>query len=349
MLCDSAGQFLALDRRWPIARMADSVVDRPVKTHDFAAPLKVMAFISALGIAGRPEWEALRDAVKAGRSAGLAIRLSVYAGEEALLEAIRADLQVLADIEVNPLPEGTSDIETAVQNFSPHILHFFCHGSTAHGVYELELATLLDRLKQSQSGSVRLRVDQIVNIPAIANVWLVTLNCCEGGRSTGDFHSMAHSLVACGIPAVIGSLDPIDAGDAHEFCAKLYPTIFDMVRRRLDSAQTDEVEIEWAQVLRPPRLGLCERYNDDRSNARQWALPVLYVRPEPFTLKKLIPGVDPEALASRKARAEIVAGALRALPPDTPEQVRTNLLAMLAGFPPSLVPDRFGNFISVSA
>src|SRR5688572_18248429 len=48
-ICDPTGRFLALDRRWPIARMADSEVDSRLPGADFTPPLKVMALLSAIG------------------------------------------------------------------------------------------------------------------------------------------------------------------------------------------------------------------------------------------------------------------------------------------------------------
>jgi hypothetical protein len=156
---------------------------------------------------------------------------------------------------------------------------------------------------------------------------------------------MAHSLVASGIPAAIGSLEPIDAADAHDFSTYFYPTIFSNLRKILaDNPDGKSSELEWAEALRSPRTGLCERHNNDPGNYRQWTLPVLYVRPEPFYVKRAAVGIDSEDLRLMKIRAETVAGALRALPPDTPEEVRTQLLALLKDFPDSLKTDRFGNF-----
>ena len=186
---------------------------------------------------------------------------------------------------------------------------------------------------------MRLRIDQLAGMAAMKRVWLITLNCCEGGRATGDLHSMAHILVAEGrIPAAIGSLEPLDAADASEFSAAFYPAVFDSLSGVLANNEPGECELEWAEALRLPRTGLCELHGNEPRNHRQWALPVLYVRPESFRLKKL-PGVAPEM----RIYAEKVAGALRALPPDAPEQVRDQLLALLDGYPESLRPDRFGN------
>lgn len=346
-LYDDQGRFLALDHRWPIARMADSVVDRPAIEHEFSPPLKILAFIAALRIGGLSEWESLRNAVHKGRQTGLPIEVKVFVGEQPLLDSIRDEIQNqgLAGVQVAPLPEHIYEIEEALEGFAPHLVHFFCHGSTAHGVSELELATILDRQQRNAAGSIRLQVDQLANMPGMGQVWLVTLNCCEGGRPTSDFHSMAHSLVASGIPAAVGSLEPIDAADAHEFCASFYPTVFNRLQTQLGGIQPGQaVEVEWAKTLRPPRIGLCQRHQNDPGNFRQWALPVLYLRPDIFRVRKVEGGIDLETIEKMKARAEMVAGALRALPPGTPEVVLDQLLAILENLPEELRPDRNGNF-----
>ncbi len=345
-LCDDNGTFLALDRRWPIGRMADSPIDRPLVEYTFNPPLKLLAFISALGVEGKPEWESLRQAMLKGRQKGLPIELQVYVGEQALLDGIKQEIQQgLVGVRVDPLPQRMYEIEDALADFAPHVVHFFCHGSTAHGVSELELATILDRLQQNPAGSLRLRVDQLANLPGLDHAWLITFNCCEGGRPTSDLHSMAHSLVASGIPAAVGCLEPIAAPDAHEFCSGFYAAVFNRLQALLTGIGAGQsVEFEWVEALRPPRTGLCEKHLNQPGNFRQWALPVIYVRPEGFRIRKGGNGVDPEAFKEMVDRAEMVAKALRALPPETPPAVRDQLLALLAALPAELRPDLNGSF-----
>ena len=112
-LCDDQGRFLALDRRWPIARIADSVVDRYLPIYEFAPPLRLAAFISALGIEGKPEWDALRQAVVKGRQSNCPIDLAVFVGEQPLLDAISAEIHNgLAGVRVQPMPDRSADIES---------------------------------------------------------------------------------------------------------------------------------------------------------------------------------------------------------------------------------------------
>lgn len=345
-LCDEQGRFLALDRRWPIGRIADEPVDRPLVEYKFTPPLRILAFLSALGIEALPEWESLRQAVVQGRKIGLPIDLKVLVGEQSLLNAIGQEIQQgLTGVTLAPLPERTFEIEDLIAEYSPQLVHFFCHGSTAHGVSELELATILDRLQQNPAGSIRLQVDQLANMPVLDRAWLITFNCCEGGRPTSDLHSMAHSLVAAGIPAAVGCLEPIAAEDAHEFCQAFYPTVFDRLQKLLEGIQDGEsAEFEWVEALRPPRTGLCQKHQNAPDNFRQWALPVIYVRPETFRIKKTGGGIDPEILKKMTKDAEMVANLLQSLPPTTPKEVRDQLLALLVALPPELRPDLHGQF-----
>jgi hypothetical protein len=79
------------------------------------------------------------------------------------------------------------------------------------------------------------------------------------------------------------------------------------------------------------------------------------VRPQEFKVLKLeewhlqtgvVGEVAPEPVSPDvRKRIEVVAGALRALPPDSPEEARQQLLLeVLADVPESLRPDSSGNF-----
>ncbi|MEK6374290.1 MAG: CHAT domain-containing protein [Acidobacteriota bacterium] len=354
-LCDPTGTFLALDRRWPIARMADSEVDQGVPHGDFVPPLKVMAVLSAIHRPAKLEWEGLRDAVRDTRAKGLAVELIVMVGEEALLDTIRK--QAAADamnwLTVMPIPDRIASLDAALAEHQPHILHFYSHGSASSGVSQLHLATIPDWDDDDRTtGSLILTLDELSNFPALVNAWLVTLNCCEGGKAANDLHSMAHRLVAGGVPAAIGMIEPINAGDAHEFAGVFYPALLASLRMALAQAQAtgNRVEFEWAPALHLPRTALRDRHGGDAVADRAWTLPVLYVRPEPFELRYLDqavvatpPGVQPPPAPvvldpAAKERIEVVAGFLRALPPDTPLDARVALLAILNDVPTEFRP-----------
>lgn len=340
--------FIGLDARWPIGRIADSVVDRRLAPQDFAPPLRVVAILSALNRQAAEQWQALRDAVQVVRADGLAVEMLVLVGEEDLLATIGDEIAGgLLGTRVVPVPDRTADFEDLLSEFEPQILHFFCHGSASHGVPRLEIATILDWEEGKASGSLKLSVDDLQNMPAMADAWLVVLNCCESGRAEENTHSMAHTLVSNVVPAAIGTLEPFEVSDAHELCLGFYPQLFQELSDVLGQPHDDSlVELEWATALRGARRSLSEKHDNDPSNHREWALPVLYARPEPFLLR--VPGagpvVSPDTMRVWKQRAEVVAGYLKALPPETGIEVREAALGILHDVPDWLKPDLDGNF-----
>lgn len=342
-LWDDNEQFLALDSRWPIARIAEPTVPLQAPPRTFAPPLKVLALLSAVGVKAERQWRKLYEAVEKARQSGLAVELAVFAGEEELLAAIQKGIGngTVTGVKAAPIPQNSVQVATALEDFKPHILHFFCHGSAAFGTAQLELATITDW--DLGKSSVFLGVKQL--LPALRDVWLVTLNCCEGGKAVGDLHSMAHRLVAEGVPAAIGMLEPIDAGDAHEFCGAFYTAVFQAVKQVQDAPAGKDVEIEWVEALHPPRSVLSQSHPNPVSRP-EWTLPVLYVRPGEFRVTRGAPagGPPPGVLEALRQTAEAVAAILSGLPPETPEQVRDQILGTLAGVPASLRPDRNGNF-----
>jgi hypothetical protein len=341
-LCDPTGRFLALDRRWPIARMADSEVDQRLQTGDFVAPLKVMALLSAIHRPALQEWQGLFEAVKRARARGFEIELVVMVGEETLLAAIEAEKAggPLPWLTVQPIPDRVVALGLALAEHRPHVLHFYCHGSTGSGVAQVQLATIPDWDNDKTTGSLVVKLEELSGFPALEATWLITLNCCEGGKAQSDLHSMAHTLVAGGVPAAIGMSEPIDAADAHEFASVFYPELLSQLQAALERSRdaNTSVEFEWAPALHSPRTALRDRHGDALQH-RVWTLPVLYVRPEPFGLRfvaPVAPGVtlDPET----QTRVMAIAGALRAMPPRTPEAARQGLLDLLADVPVAFRP-----------
>src|SRR6185369_4633799 len=61
----SGSNFLALDQRWPIGRIASSKDD--TRKYYFDPPLKIMVILTATGVDAMPEWEALWSVISAAR------------------------------------------------------------------------------------------------------------------------------------------------------------------------------------------------------------------------------------------------------------------------------------------
>ncbi len=352
------GDFFALRSTSPVGRIVyvDSGEDRA--PDPFEPPLRVMALLSALGVDADKEWAYLLKAVQDANQAGLPVELEVRVGKPELLDEINA--AALPGVRVRPLPSLSSDLERDIEAFRPHLLHAFCHGSVGYGAGWLEFATsvdweLTDAGMPPERGSLVVDVDQLTRLPAVRAAWLVTLNCCEGGRSSAELHAMAARLVEAGTAAAIGMQEPVHAGDAHEFCRAFYPALFGLLADRLAPGTAGAAEIEWAEALYAPRRALLDRNGHDPTSDRTWTLPVLYVRPERFHVLRqaapppgapAVPEPSPEEVEAMRDRAHIVAGLLRVLPEGTPEAARDDLLALLADLPPTLRPRRDGSFES---
>jgi len=194
MLCDDKGKFLAQDKRWQVGRIADSPRSATKDPVAFQDPVKIMAIFSALGVEAIPEWDAFYKAVAEARIAGLPIQVCAAIGDEKLsdkVSAIAGDPQLTSVAIVNQ-----TDLLSRIDEFGPHLVHFFCHGSTAFGKAELQLATFNDA--GTNNSSVKLAIDELLTTVGIRDAWLVTLNCCEGGAATKEVHSLTHSLVSQG-------------------------------------------------------------------------------------------------------------------------------------------------------
>jgi hypothetical protein len=280
-LYEQQSGFLALQREWPIARMADSSADISRPPAVFDGPLRVLAVLSAHNVPADQEWQRLRDAVTKSRAANWPVTLRVLIGEEPLFEQIEteiADLK-LSGISAIPVPQTPDGLKTAINEFAPHILHFFAHGAVGFGAATLQMAHFGDAGKPA--GSVVLAVSQLLRFKALEDVWLVTLNCCDTGRAAPDMHSMAHRLVADGVPAALGMMEPIAPQDAHSVCGTFYGKVFEYLAT-VFSGGAPRVEIEWSQVLYPIRSALRDLHlqQGQPESRREWTLPVLYVRPE---------------------------------------------------------------------
>lgn len=359
---DTQNTFLALDLRWPIGRIADALATQPAPPfYKFEGALRLAAVLSALNAPAAAEWDNLRQAIEAAGAAGLSVETLLLVGEESLHNAVQSAIAngALTGVRVKLIDATVDRLEGALDEFKPHVLHFFCHGAVDHGVSRLEVATALDWAAGADVASLVLPVEQLVALPAMRQTWLVVLNCCEGGAATPQLHSMAHTLVARGAPAAVGMLEPIAAADAHRFCAGFYPALFREIAQALAQANNAQpVPIEWSVSLRAARIQIYS--GADPKSDRAWVLPVLYARPELFQVVRADPPATSPgqpapngansvaALQSLLQRAQDVADFLRTLPVDAPESIRKRALALLdeaPPVPPDLRPDMFGKFV----
>jgi CHAT domain len=323
-ICNPEGKFLALGSdQWPIGRIANSPVSPSRLPHEFAPPLKIMAIISALGPTDREkswdqaEWTRLYESIRSRRSATFPIKLQVVVGQESLVEAVtkaRAQDPELLE-EVRTVPESAFELRNWISNFDPHLLHFFCHGSNDSAGPRLELARITDWDQKEHSrdrrSSFTLNLDEMLTIPGINDVWLVTLNCCEGSKALRDQWSLTAALVAQGVPAAVGMLESIEPKDSHHFCGYFYDAVLTKLERafqRMRDGQGVEV-IEWTGTLCDSRNALNAPGRVAKNNQPAWTLPVIYVRRDQFQVRTA-PRLAPSAAERLQA---VVQGELQDL------------------------------------
>lgn len=366
-LCDDQGKFVALEGRCPIGRVTRRLTGAPNAAHAFEPPLRILAYLSGVGLDMQAEWDALAAALDQAHAAGLPIKATVHIGPAALRDQARSECEagVHPAISVRPVPEAAFELEQQILNERPHVLHFFCHGQGGMGASFLELATAQDHAL-NRPGSVVLDTDTLAGITALRDSWLVVLNCCEGAQGDTEIESMAERLVAQTGTRAIGMLEPVASGEASRFSAALYPELFrllDSVLRMQLGALPQYVDL--TPALSVPRRALRDLNPPLRPGAR-WTLPVLYqdlqllevvrgagaggngaAAPAPATALPPIPTVSAEDWRILRAKAETVAGMLAALPPDTPDSARDDMLALLEEapiVPKALRPNRWGRF-----
>jgi hypothetical protein len=359
-LCDAAGNFLALDPRWPVGRIAPPQVSKQT-THVFTPPLRVMAVLGAAGMDARPEWKAIYQAAEAARADGLPTELTVLVGQTDLrmeIEARRNAGQV-QNVSLAPIQPEEEGLLKAIRLARPHILHLFCHGHFGSGVAQFEFTNGIHEMAGG-NGEQELTILRLHSLESLVargpgDLWLAVLNCCEGARTEHRLPSMARTLAAFGVPAVVGMAEPIAVGDAHAFARGLYVPLMQSLAQRLGAAPPNTpVEIEWGQVLCDARNALCAPPKRKPDTDREWTLPVLYVRPEVFTAFRQstvagAPALPPEELERQRDLVKRVTGLLEAAGPDAPDYLRDPLLEILQQVSPELLPEEYRKPVPAAA
>lgn len=320
-LCNDAGTFMALDRRWPVARIAGSPQLSMRDADAYEPPLRIMAALSALGRDATPEWEGLYAAVEKARKAGLPVRLFVGTGQESLQDEIFKLAKTDADLVQFPL-DSAVDLLGAADDFEPHVMHFFSHGSTTFDKPRLELATLND----TASSSIELTLQDLLGSPGIRQSWLTVLNCCESGAASKDIHSLTHSLVSGGVNAAIGMKETVSELAAYEFSSRLYPGILEALRTTLLPLiqHGGEATIDFAPALWGPRKRLHDL--SAAASGRDWILPILYARPELLRVRNAPAGTPTE-----RAHNSTIEDVLALLPEDKRAAFLQELAAVRSG------------------
>lgn len=309
--------FIALDARWPIARVARRVHE--VSQRTFEAPFRIVAVLSAADRDGVPQLDALATAIAPARAQGLQVRVHVITGDPAVADRVKE----IADPEftVETIATDPASVVRQIAAAHPHLLHVLCHGGyAAPGVMGLSFATRRDFLSRATTGRVAVSIDMMAAALKSEDPWLVVLAACETANA-GASTSPAHELVNSGVPAVIGMRRVVDLSATDAFCARVYPELLTMVAAAVDAADgSPHHRIEWAPALTAPRLAAAGGAPESEDG---WSDPVLYVQQE-HLLVYTPPAADPKAreraaLRDRLAEYELFAKTLD--PRSTPKEV----------------------------
>ncbi|MFI6984999.1 CHAT domain-containing protein [Embleya sp. NPDC050154] len=266
--------FIALDARWPIARIA--AIRSPVDRRTFAPPLTIVAVLSAALRSGVPQLQALLAATALPDARALDTHLHVISAEKAVLDAVTATGR--PEVTAEAMPGSAPELARRITAARPHIVHLLCHGGASAGVRTLAFAHTADVDAGEPVGSVQLKLPDLVVALLPCSPWLVVLGACQTAQ-TSDTLSLAHELVSHGLPAVAGMRRLIDLNDTDRFCAALYPEVIATVRTAVKDA--GEHEIDWAATLTAPRQAMAQA---DPTLTDSWSDPVLYVQDNPLRI-----------------------------------------------------------------
>lgn len=277
-LFSPSGSFLALDGRWPIGRIASSKDD--TKKYYFNPPVKIMVVLAATGVDATPEWDALWSVISAAR---VPAKVRVMLCQDSLKQQIDS----LQNPSITTSYFGdVFDLQNAIEQFDPNIIHFFCHGAT-EPTPRLLLSTRADWLMQKSSVQISPANLAALN-PTTRNTWLVTLNCCLGAAPVAQAQSLARRLVMEGFPAAIGMREMVASTDAHIFCRGLYNLV---LTELVKADEESQVEICWAKLLSEARARLAHHHANGLAmpaaaeELKEWTLPVLYTKRQPFIIR----------------------------------------------------------------
>jgi len=290
-ICCPQAKHLALDRRWPIARMVyRGPLPKKRDVRYFDGTLRITAILAAHKVDAWEEWEALYEAIATSK---IPCRLDILTSQEKLIEDIshratqhRSQCNFF-EISVDWVPDKESKLIERIQDNKPNIVHFFCHGSSGYGLSSLIIATRATTEKITADPPLSLEAFQLAELNH-QTLWLLTLNACETAKSSGNSMSLIYNLVYDGIPAAMGMHNKIEKYNANIFCKNFYQTILDEFSQI--STQTD-FRLKLENSLHLLRKAFCEEHSEPlhlgAKEYKEWTLPVLYIHRDPLKIQNL--------------------------------------------------------------
>ncbi|WP_298241138.1 CHAT domain-containing protein [uncultured Bradyrhizobium sp.] len=318
-------RFVSLSQTSSVARIAGTDTARnPAR---FKPPLRILAVISAEGRPAGPEWDELRQAIEFAQPTGLPIQVHVVTGDAALYAALQA-APAVNWLTYAAVPDTVDALSLEIEKFKPHVLHFFCHGQVDAGNAYLEI--------QGNVEELQLSIRELTQVTGLEDVWLVVLNSCLGGASLEGSPSMAYRIVSDGkVPFAIGATENVDVRDANRFTRAFYKRLLFSFGESIKAAGANDVlTLEWRQALYAAREAINKANQDTPETCTEWILPVLFehrtrlqlIMPQP----QAAGAISPELAALRLKMAKEL---LAALPPDTSEATKNQLIAAILGEP----------------
>jgi hypothetical protein len=309
-------EFLALDRRWPIARIGvDAAASAPAL---FEPPLRVVAVLSAAEVPAAAEWDELFGALS---QSAVPVAVHAFVAEDDLEARIRQAAAPNMTITVARVPPGR-DLLAAIEDIRPHLLHLFAHGRVTHGFPEIQVATTSSWGDATDTGHVVLEPKAFGRLTSLAAPWVITMNVCRGAEAT-DTGSLAYTLLSMGFPAVAGMREPVSDVVARAFTKGFYRSLVETI----GAAQPGggRLDLDLPAALIAARQEICEQLRDGltsreaAASRREWTLPVLYLQGT---------GV---AIERREQAPAVAAGAPAGVPADPDsEERRTAIEANVA-------------------
>jgi len=295
-------EFMVLNAmgRWPIGRLASSPTPAPLHKN-IGTRLRLAVVLAAARADGvdpnaAEEWTSISNGFSKLNAPLDVLRLI---SDENVKAAPIPNLATGCQVATEYVGNSSDSLINRLRAFGPNIIHIFCHGAAGDRP-ALELETRIDHIAGKAHGSISLKSDDLGALASLDSLWLVVLNCCEGGKSTPHLHSLAKDLVKARVPAVIAMREPIRVEHAHLFALHFYFELFDKLQKvfadRKEHLPPDPVSFEentWVGAVHKARRELSRDKGRIAEDWPEWTYPVVYVNRDELQLhpKDITPAV----------------------------------------------------------
>jgi hypothetical protein len=340
--------FVALEPNWPIARLPPAPFQHE-RALAIEPELKILLVLAAaVGTDAEPvdatdEWNAISSALRQLPDSRR-VRMHVMACQDSIIDAAEALASPKLRVTAEPIASAQA-LDRAIEELGPNIVHFFCHGNLDAAEPRLVLATRGDYEGEEPHGSLSIGLSKLAPLHTNDNVWLVALNCCEGGHALEQTGSLAAKLANLGVPAVVAMRESVNFRKASAFAGEFYSLL---LGKLVDSLPSDaaaqagasvaldaSVWVDSMQHARSLLAQLPQAYHDPG-----WTLPMVYVPEKPLQLKArpraaslmtMLPTAVRDKIISARAELRTTQAFVNTLRrEDAPMAIQNEMLARLA-------------------